>query len=175
MLCKARAMGDRIKLGLLGIINAIVFGFVPPLFSLPARHFESPSGNDRIVSGLDVPDTVSRFDGSVFMWLGIVVLIGFVCYVNFRIINSAMLSQKSRPRFHSALIPIGCWLMIFILTLFTGIYNEYTALITNDRGSLFGGSFISFFFAAIYIINGLTVVASSLAAYGSAIKKSKTP
>ncbi len=152
------------KLCVIGLSNLLIFALIPPLLSLPSR-FIKYSQTDEIVSALDIPKNVLSFNNSIILWLlsGLTIAC-FVGYINFTVVKKTLSSHKKSVKVYHALIPFGCWVASFALMLFSGLWRFYVVFITNDNGSLFGGSYVSLGYLFILVLNGLVVLSSSLVA-----------
>ena len=167
----------KVKLAAIGVINALVFSFLPPLFSLLARNTQAGSNtrsNDQIVSGLDIPDrTSAAIGGGGFIWLAVVVGAAIVFYINYAISKGFFIGAGTGDgaaagrgvKFIDALTPFFSWLPVVAILMVTGLLRAYIVFATNDAGSLIGGSFIALAYFAILLLGGLAASAASISAY----------
>jgi uncharacterized membrane protein len=156
----------KLKLGMIGFINALAFIFLPPLLSFrPAGGVSISTENDEIVSGGDISTTLGSTNGNWAILLVVTMILGFVGYLNFRFIKKTLCLNRQELKFRYSIIPFGCWLLIVVLILSTGLFRRYMIFVVNDSGSLFGGSFISLAFLALVLLDGIVVLSSSFMAF----------
>ena len=95
-----------LKLWLIGIINALAFMFVPPLYSLVKDY-----------------DALYGLDG-IFVLL-LLISCGVTGYVNFVFIRKVFDSDLQNMKFRHALLPLAGWLATVVLLFVTLLYIIY--------------------------------------------------
>ena len=157
-----------LRLGIIGITNALTFAFIPPLFSLLSRlSYEAAqkNGDNIIPSRFDMPVNASMISSRDIKNLLPLLIVCIVAYINYKLIEKVLTNMCRDLKFIYSFIPIGCWIIIVSFPLITGIYNEYLMFATKDHGSFFGGSFINLLYILLLMLNGISLIISSMVAF----------
>jgi|GEM_PF-622062 len=164
-----------LRLGIIGITNALTFAFIPPVFSLLSRltyEATKKKGDNIIPSRFDMPLNASMISSSDMMISSsdiknilLLLIVCIVAYINYKLIEKVLTNMCRDLKFIYSFIPIGCWIIIVSFLLITGIYNEYLMFATKDDGSFFGGSFINLLYILLLMLNGISLIISSMVAF----------
>jgi len=123
------------KLWLIGIINALAFMFIPPLF-----HF---------------------LGATEVLMMGSLIVCNIIGYINFIFIKRVFNSDLQKMKFRHVMFPFAGWLATVVLLSVTQIYYEYIYVTVGIGGFL--RTYAPLAYYILLILNGLTILISSTA------------
>jgi hypothetical protein len=157
-----------LRLGIIGITNALTFAFIPPLFSLLSRltyEATKKKGDNIIPSRFDMPLNASMISSSDIKNLLPLLIVCIVAYINYKLIEKVLTNMCQDLKFIYSFVPIGCWITTVLFLILTRIYGEYLSFAAGNPGWFIGGSFIIAVYFFLLLLNGISLIISSMVAF----------
>lgn len=163
-------------LGIIGISNALTFAFIPPVFSLLSRltyEVTKKKGDNIIPTRFDMPVNASMISSSDIKNLLPLIIVCIVAYINYKLIEKVLTNMCRDLKFIYSFVPLGCWIITVLILILTGIYGKYLSFAAGNVGWFIGGSFLVAVYFFLLLLNGISLIISSMVAFFATKQRQK--